>query len=1017
MAIIYSYPQVKPKTTDLLVGTVVYQSDEANPVDGNPTRTFSLRDVGELLSSYKLSSKAAGTNATIVLSDDFNHISAVNLIRGTGISLADNGSNGITISNTGVLSVTGANTTFINSTPALSSSGNVIVSSSLSASGGAGNRTYLRGDNTWSTPVLTVNTADSSFIDLSPTSSTNGDVIVSASLSASGTPGTSNYLRGDNTWSTPLNSIEATNTTYITTTLSTSETGNVSFSSALSATGDPSDQNFLRGDNVWAVPAGGGTLTSVVAGDGISVDDTDPANPVVSNTGVLSNIAGTGISISSADGNSTITNTAPDQTVVITGSGGATVTGTYPNFNIETTDAEGVETVVAGASISVDSTDPANPIVTNTAPDQTVTITGLGSTTVTGTYPDFSISSTGTTYTAGSGIQITDNSIINSAPDQTVSITGSGSTTVTGTYPNFNIESVGNTYTAGTGLTLNGTEFSNTAPDQTVVLNEGANITITGTYPNFTITGADSPTSPVTSVNTKIGAVVLDTDDIAEGATNLYDKTVVITGSGAATVTGTYPNFNVNATDTDTTYTAGSGLELTGTVFSNTAPDQTVAIAGSGSTSISGTYPNFTVTSTDTVYTAGSGLALNGTEFSNTAPDQTVTITGAGDTVVTGTYPNFTVTSTSDPIPESLPSDFVFINVKNETGSTIPLGTGLMAVGTDGNSGHILVAPMVADGSVEPKYYIGVLEEEVLNGGFGRAVTQGEVNQINTNAFLDSDVLWCDPANPGGFVKTEPSAPNLKISTAIVLNASTNGKIFVRVQGNEGLHELHDVGITSQTDGQILSWDATLGYWKNIDLPVNTLVQDDYTGDGIETVYQLSVTPLNELFTTVYLAGVYQEKDTYSLLGDEITFSVAPPDGVSIEVMTITDVSVSGTVTSVNGRTGAVTIIASDIPDDSISYDKVGPEFTTVQPATSETFDFESAQVFTRTLSGTPSLVFSNAKTGMVKDLILDGDVPIVWPTGTKFANGTYSGTATNFIQVVVIANGNYWVTISQEQA
>jgi len=58
-------------------------------------------------------------------------------------------------------------------------------------------------------------------------------------------------------------------------------------------------------------------------------------------------------------------------------------------------------------------------------------------------------------------------------------------------------------------------------------------------------------------------------------------------------------------TDTNTTYTAGSGLALTGTVFSNTSPDRTVALTGAGATSISGTYPNFTITSTDTntVYT------------------------------------------------------------------------------------------------------------------------------------------------------------------------------------------------------------------------------------------------------------------------------------------------------------------------------------------------------------------------------------------------------------------------------
>lgn len=44
--------------------------------------------------------------------------------------------------------------------------------------------------------------------------------------------------------------------------------------------------------------------------------------------------AGTGISIS---GN-TITNSAPDQTVAITGSTGVAVTGTYPNFSVSVTD-------------------------------------------------------------------------------------------------------------------------------------------------------------------------------------------------------------------------------------------------------------------------------------------------------------------------------------------------------------------------------------------------------------------------------------------------------------------------------------------------------------------------------------------------------------------------------------------------------------------------------------------------------------------------------------------------------
>jgi len=45
-------------------------------------------------------------------------------------------------------------------------------------------------------------------------------------------------------------------------------------------------------------------------------------------------------------------------------------------------------------------------------------------------------------------------------------------------------------------------------------------------------------------------------------------------------------------------------------------------------------------------YTAGTGIDITGTEITNTAPDQVVSIAGAGINAVTGTYPNFTVTGT-----------------------------------------------------------------------------------------------------------------------------------------------------------------------------------------------------------------------------------------------------------------------------------------------------------------------------------------------------------------------------------
>jgi hypothetical protein len=65
-----------------------------------------------------------------------------------------------------------------------------------------------------------------------------------------------------------------------------------------------------------------------------------------------------------------------------------------------------------------------------------------------------------------------------------------------------------------------------------------------------------------------------------------------------------------------------------------------------------------------------------------------------------------------------------------------------------------------------------------------------------------------------------------------------------------------------------------------------SVVKNDFTGDGVEVNFALSAAPSTILATNVFINGVYQEKDSYSLLGNTITFSIAPPLNSSIEVMT-----------------------------------------------------------------------------------------------------------------------------------
>ena len=59
----------------------------------------------------------------------------------------------------------------------------------------------------------------------------------------------------------------------------------------------------------------------------------------------------------------------------------------------------------------------------------------------------------------------------------------------------------------------------------------------------------------------------------------------------------------------------------------------------------------------------------------------------------------------------------------------------------------------------------------------------------------------------------------------------------------------------------------------------------NFTGTGSQTVFTLSTASLGENFTFVYINGVYQQKNTYTVSGTTLTFSTAPPLTSLIEIM------------------------------------------------------------------------------------------------------------------------------------
>ena len=71
---------------------------------------------------------------------------------------------------------------------------------------------------------------------------------------------------------------------------------------------------------------------------------------------------------------------------------------------------------------------------------------------------------------------------------------------------------------------------------------------------------------------------------------------------------------------------------------------------------------------------------------------------------------------------------------------------------------------------------------------------------------------------------------------------------------------------------------------------------DEFTGDNSTTDFALAQGVTDEKVTQVYINGVYQHKDTYSITDVTLTFSTAPPTSADIEVITFDTLSSSGEI-------------------------------------------------------------------------------------------------------------------------
>ena len=359
--------------------------------------------------------------------------------------------------------------------------------------------------------------------------------------------------------------------------------------------------------------------------------------------------------------------------------------------------------------------------------------------------------------TVGTGLSLSGGSLVNSAPDQVVSFTSGTGISVSGTYPAFTI--------------------TNTAPDQVVSLTAGSGISITGSYPSFTITATGGSTGTVTSVDvsgsttglTFTGGPITTSGTITMGGTLI----VANGGTGATTAAGARTNLGAAASGANSDITSLSGI--TGGIAT---PD----------------YIDF-----DT--TAAPARATGRLWWDNADGVQTLNLGMAGS--------NATLQ-----IGEEM-----YFRIK--ASSAITEGQVVMFTGTVGGSGAITGAPATGLTKDTASYIMGVATENIANNGWGYVTQFGLVRGINTTggaeAWVDGQILYYNPAVPGGLTKNVPTAPAAKVEVAVVVNAASggSGSLFVRPVARFSLGQLNDVETSTAAGNDLLQYNGTSGYWQH----------------------------------------------------------------------------------------------------------------------------------------------------------------------------------------------------------
>jgi hypothetical protein len=137
---------------------------------------------------------------------------------------------------------------------------------------------------------------------------------------------------------------------------------------------------------------------------------------------------------------------------------------------------------------------------------------------------------------------------------------------------------------------------------------------------------------------------------------------------------------------------------------------------------------------------------------------------------------------------------------------------------------------------------------------------------------------------------TQPAAQPLRTSNGYVMRSGSPALIYANSQFSVTVRDKASQLVIYSPVGFGVAPGTAGG---------SALAYDTFTGDGTTVLYTLSLAPGSVNAVNIYIDGVYQSKDSFTLAGSALTFSTAPPYLSEIEVVSNAFNNLSG-VNAVN---------------------------------------------------------------------------------------------------------------------